>query len=181
MNALKRKQQIGQEAVIRLREELNSTRQGPVFLTTVKRCLRDYGLKGCIAAKNKTGKMEEDIALEKHFKPIIYPLKQIVENTVDSSKNLIMTEIFFSGEDEEPKLKRKRPSALYDNLIQASTSVKSVLNQLKTVPSTLNEVSKIIQPRDLSYDHAPSVEEIFEIADEPLVTSIRYLLQTPKG
>jgi len=31
----------------------------------------------------KTGKMEEDDELERHFKPIIEPLKQIVENTID--------------------------------------------------------------------------------------------------
>jgi len=29
--------------------------------------------------------MEKDIALERYFKPIIDPLKQIVENTVESS------------------------------------------------------------------------------------------------
>ncbi|KYN27910.1 hypothetical protein ALC57_02686, partial [Trachymyrmex cornetzi] len=51
----------------------------------------------------KTGKMERDIALERHFKPIIDPLKQIVENTVESSKDPSMNETFFSGEEEEPK------------------------------------------------------------------------------
>ncbi|KYN29554.1 hypothetical protein ALC57_00996 [Trachymyrmex cornetzi] len=91
----------------------------------------------------KTGKMDEDIVLERHFKPIIDPLKQIVENTTDSFKNPIMTETIFSGEDEEPKAKRKRPSALYDNPIQASTPVKSVLNRAKTVPPALNEMSEI--------------------------------------
>ena len=55
----------------------------------------------------KTGKIEKDIALERHFKPIIDSLKQIVENTVEFSKDLVMTETFFSGEDEEPKPKRK--------------------------------------------------------------------------
>jgi len=30
----------------------------------------------------KTNKMEEDVTLERHFKPIIESLKQIVENTV---------------------------------------------------------------------------------------------------
>ncbi|KYN28614.1 hypothetical protein ALC57_01965 [Trachymyrmex cornetzi] len=129
----------------------------------------------------KTGKMDEDIALERHFKPIVDPLKQIVENTADSSKDPIMTETIFSGEDEEPKLKRKRPSALYDNPIQASTPVKSMLNRSKTVPSALNEMSEIIQPHELSHDHVPSVEEIFEVTDEPLVTSIRHLLQTSEG
>ncbi|KYN11453.1 hypothetical protein ALC57_16388 [Trachymyrmex cornetzi] len=125
--------------------------------------------------------MEEDIALERHFQPIIDPLKQIVENTADSSKDPIMTETIFSGEDEEPKPKRKRPSALYDNPIQASTPVKSVLNRSKTVPPALNEMSEIPHPPDLSYDHVPSVEEIFEVTDEPLVTSIRHLLQTSEG
>ncbi|KYN28194.1 hypothetical protein ALC57_02394 [Trachymyrmex cornetzi] len=129
----------------------------------------------------KTGKIDEDIALERHFKPIVDPLKQIVENTADSSKDPIMTETIFSGEDEEPKLKRKRPSALYDNPIQASTPVKSMLNRSKTVPSALNKMSEIIQPHELSHDHVPSVEEIFEVTDEPLVTSIRHLLQTSEA
>ncbi|KYN08268.1 hypothetical protein ALC62_00751 [Cyphomyrmex costatus] len=84
----------------------------------------------------KTGKMEEEIALERHFKPITEPLKQIVENTVESTK---------------------------------------------TVPSTSNEMSEITESRELSYDHAPSVEEVFEIANEPLVTSIRHMLQTSEG
>ncbi|KYN07645.1 hypothetical protein ALC62_01387 [Cyphomyrmex costatus] len=99
----------------------------------------------------KTGKMEEEIALERHFKPITEPLKQIVENTVESSKDPINIETFFSEKDEEPKPKRKRPNASYD------------------------------RSRELSYDHAPSVEEVFEIANEPLVTSIRHLLQTSEG
>ncbi|KYN36165.1 hypothetical protein ALC56_09485 [Trachymyrmex septentrionalis] len=49
-----------------------------------------------------------------------------------------------------------------------------------TVPSILNEMSEIIQPRDSSYDHhrAPFVEEIFEVAEGPLVTSNQHLLQT---
>ncbi|KYN45284.1 hypothetical protein ALC56_00290 [Trachymyrmex septentrionalis] len=104
---------------------------------------------------------------------------KIIENTIESSKDPIMTETFFSGEDEEPKSKRKQPSALYDNPIQASTP--EMLNQSKTILSTLNEVSEIIQPHDLSYDHAPTVKEIFEIADELLVTSIRHMLQTFEG
>jgi len=55
-----------------------------------------------------------------------------------------------------------------------------MLNQcwINRKPSTLNEVSEIIQLRDLSYDHVPIIEEIFEVADESLVTSIRYMLQT---
>jgi len=38
----------------------------------------------------------------------------------------------------------------------------------------LSEASKILQQRKLSYEHshALSVEEIFKVADEPLVSSI---------
>ncbi|KYN02979.1 hypothetical protein ALC62_06184 [Cyphomyrmex costatus] len=80
--------------------------------------------------------MEEEVALERHFKSITEPLKQIVKNTVESSKDPINIETFFSEKDEEPKPKRKRPNDSYD---------------------------------------------IFEIANKPLVTSIRHLLQTSEG
>jgi len=73
-----------------------------------------------------------------------------------------MTETFFSGEEET----QKKMNKLCTTILQASMPMKSVLSQSKTIPSTLNEVSEIIQPRDLSYDHASSVEEIFEVADE---------------
>jgi len=132
--------------------------------------------------------MEEDIALERHFKPIVEPLKQIVENTVGEKSDVESDEheTFFLGEEEEeePKPKRKRSNTLFDNsLILTSTPVKSMLKRSKTVPSNLSETSKILQQRKLSYEHshAPSVEEIFEVADEPLVSSIQHSLQTSEG
>jgi len=44
----------------------------------------------------------------------------------------------------------------------------------------LSKASKILQQRKLSYEnsHAPSVEEIFEVADKSLVSSIQQILQT---
>ncbi|KYN15784.1 hypothetical protein ALC57_11990 [Trachymyrmex cornetzi] len=109
----------------------------------------------------KTGKMARDIALKRHFKPIIDPLKQIVENTAESSKDPAMTEKFFSGENEEPKLKRKRPSALYYP-IQASTPE--------------------IQSSNFTEGQNPMIlcGVLFDVTDEPLVTSIRHL-QTSEG
>jgi len=54
----------------------------------------------------KAGKMEEDIALERYFKPIVKPLKQIVKNTVGEKSDVESgeNEMFFLGE-EEPKAK----------------------------------------------------------------------------
>jgi len=47
--------------------------------------------------------MEKDIALERHFKPIIEPLKQIVGNTISDEpvKEPIKNETFFLDEKEE--------------------------------------------------------------------------------
>ncbi|KYM81449.1 hypothetical protein ALC53_08074 [Atta colombica] len=45
-------------------------------------------------------------------------------------------------------------------------SVESIKNR-----ATVNEMSEIIQSHELSYDHALTVEEIFEVVDEPLVYS----------
>ncbi|KYN00609.1 hypothetical protein ALC62_08619 [Cyphomyrmex costatus] len=81
----------------------------------------------------KTGKMEKEIALERHFKPITVPLKQIVENTVESPKDPINIETFYSE---------------------------------KTKNRSRSENDRTL---------------IFEIANEPLVTSIRHLLQTSEG
>ncbi|KYN05742.1 hypothetical protein ALC62_03328 [Cyphomyrmex costatus] len=49
----------------------------------------------------KTGKIDEDIALEKHFKPVVEPLKQIVENTA-------------AGEESQP-IKKEVNSTKYKN------------------------------------------------------------------
>lgn len=156
----------------------------------------------------KTGKMEEDMALERHFKPVIEPLKQIVENTAGEESNFksetlssrekeyaepkfkrkqsnASFETLSSGEEEyvEPNSKRKRSNATFDNSLITSTPIKSMLKRSSTVPTTLKETAKILQPHALSYEHphALSVEEVFDITDEPLVTSVRHKLQTSEG
>jgi len=106
------------------------------------------------------GKMEEDIALERRFKPIVELLKQIVENTVGEKSDAESgeNETFFLGE-EELKPKRKRS---------------------KTVPN-LSEAFKILQHK-LSYKHSHTLSvEVFEVADESFVSSIRHSLQTSDG
>jgi hypothetical protein len=129
----------------------------------------------------KTGKMEEDIALERHFRPIIEPLKQIVENTVGDESKPAESEEFFSGEEEYAEPKRKRSNVLFNNSIMTSTPIKSALRQSQAVPTNFNKASQILQDSDLSQDHAPSVEDVFEVTNEPLVMSVRQQLQTSEG
>ncbi|XP_071643638.1 uncharacterized protein [Temnothorax longispinosus] len=145
----------------------------------------------------KTGKVEEDIALERHFKPIIEPLRQIAENTVagkESDVSKIENET--AWEDEEPKLKRRRPNASFNDSVMASTPV--TLKRSINVPSNLSEITKIFKPRkpkrskgplnEPPITSAPSVqptvlanEDVFETSNDPLVTSVRQQLQTSEG
>ncbi|XP_077275574.1 uncharacterized protein LOC143904632 [Temnothorax americanus] len=124
----------------------------------------------------KTGKMEEDIALERHFKPIIEPLRQIVENTVaDKESDVSKIENETAWEDEEPKLKRQRPNASFNDSVMASTPV--TLKRSINVPSNLSEITKILQPLLESLAN----EDVFETTDDSLVTSVRQQLQTSEG
>ncbi|KAL6268348.1 hypothetical protein P5V15_001479 [Pogonomyrmex californicus] len=62
----------------------------------------------------KTGKMKEDIALERQFKPIVEPLIQIVENTGGEEPNYKME----SNVTRETK--RKRSQNLDNSLITST-------------------------------------------------------------
>ncbi|XP_071570613.1 uncharacterized protein [Temnothorax nylanderi] len=127
----------------------------------------------------KTGKMEEDIALERHFKPIIEPLNQIAENTVGKESDVSKIENETVWEDEEPKLKRKRPNISFNDSVIASIPV--TLKRSITVPSNLSEITKILQPRKSKRSKGPSNEDVFETTDDSLVTSVRQQLQTSEG
>jgi len=135
----------------------------------------------------KTGKMDEDIALERHFKPVIEPLKQIAENIEHVEKpdesETLNTSYDASVMDFTPvksKLKqleeptRKRLNSSHGTHRMASTPIKR--------PKT-KFLDDIAQSREISFEsaHAPSVEEIFEITDEPLATSIHQQMQTSEG
>ncbi|XP_070521848.1 uncharacterized protein [Cardiocondyla obscurior] len=187
----------------------------------------------------KTGKMEEDIALERHFKPIVEPLKQIVENTVGHSEVESTTsknESYFSGkknvltpkqkrlitvspislpeEKEESRSTPKQNRLINTSLISLlgeeknecrftpkrkrlsttssitastpikSTPIKSALKRSHTILSTLNVTPKFTQQQNFlsgERSHSHSIEDVFDTADEPLVTSIRQKLQTSEG
>jgi len=63
----------------------------------------------------KAGKLGEDIALKRYFKPLVETLKQIVENTISEKSDMESdeNETFFLG--EEPKPERKRSNTSFDN------------------------------------------------------------------
>lgn len=126
----------------------------------------------------KTGKMEENDALERHFKPISEPLKQLVENTVDVESDEEKIEPL--SMIEEKKVMKRSNTSIND---LTSTPMRFKRRRL---PQLLEAATSTpvhdIQPRQILYDKtAPSVEEIFETSPESLVTSVQNALQTSEG
>lgn len=113
----------------------------------------------------KTGRMVEEAELEKHFKPIVEPLKQIVENIGDDSVIIDAT----VTPSVENKLKRKR----------MSSEKKSNRMQLST-PSPIR-TSTPLQPRKLVFEAPTSADSVFKTTDPSFVTSVKQTLQTPDG
>lgn len=127
----------------------------------------------------KTGKMEEDDALERHFKPISEPLKQLVENTVG-----------VEYDDDEAKIEplsilEDKKGSLHGTSLNNITSTPKRFKRMR-----IHQLSDVVtstpihdvKPRQLLHDKtAPSAEEIYETSPESLVTSVRRSLQTSDG
>ena len=104
---------------------------------------------------------------------IIDSLKQTLSKTVESSKILSWLKHFRKRNQNSKKNDRVLCTTILGFHV-CKISVESIKNRV-----TLNEISEIIQSHELSYDHALTVEEIFEVADEPLVYS--HLLRILEG
>src|SRR5436190_3091360 len=91
----------------------------------------------------KMGKMEEDVELERHFKPITEPLKQLVENTVGVESNIKPLSIV-KNEALLPKKEifKKRQSSKMDSLVTSTPKKKKLRNESSELlqPSSVNRV-----------------------------------------
>ncbi|KYN06851.1 hypothetical protein ALC62_02234 [Cyphomyrmex costatus] len=133
----------------------------------------------------KTGKIDEDIALEKHFKPVVEPLKQIVENTaageesqpikkeVNSTKYKNTKKRKFEEEDDDDD-----DNYWMDNAWLQLTPSKQRTKESNVTSDSFNSTS--LEPRKLSYErsHVPAVEDVYETPNEPLETLVKQSLQT---
>lgn len=127
----------------------------------------------------KTGKMEEDLALERHFKPITEPLKQIVEQSaaVESLGPEIESLSMSEAKDLEKDVKQgtKRTRSLFQDSLVTSTP-----NQLKRKrrKESLDDTSMAAVP----LQPATIVEEdVFETTPESFVSTVQRQLQTAEG
>ncbi|KYN02981.1 hypothetical protein ALC62_06186 [Cyphomyrmex costatus] len=120
----------------------------------------------------KTGKINEDIALEKHFKPVVEPLKQIIENTAAGEKSQPIKK-----EVNVTKYKNTKKKENLKKMLQLTPSKQRTKESNVTLDSS-NYASS--EPRKLSYErsHVPAVEDVYETPNEPLETLVKQSLQT---
>lgn len=117
----------------------------------------------------KTGRMEEEAELERQFKPIVEPLKQIAENIgVDEPQEatLVTPSLKITN---EAKNKRKR----------VWSTEKKMSKRINTLSASPIQTSTPLQPRKLSFEPSKNLltENVFETTNPSLVTSVRQTMQ----
>ncbi|KMQ85375.1 hypothetical protein RF55_16132, partial [Lasius niger] len=145
----------------------------------------------------KTGKIDDDIVVKTHFRPIIEPLQKIVDNSIavknESDSNVKIATLPTvkrykeeEEEEEETPKKRKRLHANRNiprvrNILTPHTSNVSLHEPLITsTPSTSTQsaTTKIVQP---TVPESLENDNVFETTGNSLETSVRNLLHTHEG
>ncbi|XP_067214604.1 uncharacterized protein [Linepithema humile] len=122
----------------------------------------------------KTGRVEQEVQLEKRLKPIVEPLKRIVENIKGDDDSVDDLEI-----KNEPDIKRKRTSSEKKKKIKRT----SLTTPIQTPLTPPIQASTPFQPQKLVFE-APTylpTENVFETTDPSFVTSVRQTMQTSDG
>ncbi|KYN02973.1 hypothetical protein ALC62_06193 [Cyphomyrmex costatus] len=126
----------------------------------------------------KTGIMESDIALEKKFKPIVEPLRQIVDITERDKPSKIRDVV---------KVKTSKGKREHSDNDDDDDNDDVISKKIKQNRSPLKEQSSNVMSKSIdSQHHFPSTqdEEVFETSndtDPSLETSVREVLSTPQG
>lgn len=143
----------------------------------------------------KTGKMAEDVALERHFKPIVEPLRKIAENTIGENddderlspnitalKNETLSPHGAKREKEDAPIsersKKRSKSSTNESLITTPPNHAKRRRfdiSSNVLPITSTPTTSVVQPITLDND-------VFETSNnDSIVTSLRHQLQTPEG
>ncbi|KMQ84957.1 hypothetical protein RF55_16813, partial [Lasius niger] len=142
----------------------------------------------------KTGKIDDDIAVTTHFRPIIEPLQKIVDNSIavknepESNTDVKIKTLPIKRykedekeeeEEEEAPKKRKRLNANWD--------IPRVRNILKPLNASLHELPITSTPLTSPRSVQPMIpktlvnENVFETTGNTFETSVRNRLESPEG
>ncbi|KYM93399.1 hypothetical protein ALC62_16001 [Cyphomyrmex costatus] len=130
----------------------------------------------------KTGIMESENALEKRFKPIVEPLRQIVDITV-KQPNFRANQLVANFASREKGKRKHSDNDNDDNDVNDD----AIARKSKQNRSPLKEQSSNVMSQSINSQlHFPAVqdEDVFETsnnADPSLETSVREVLRTPQG
>ncbi|KYN00583.1 hypothetical protein ALC62_08642 [Cyphomyrmex costatus] len=115
----------------------------------------------------KTGKIDEDIALEKHFKPVVEPLKQIVENTAAEESQPIKKEVNVTKYKNTKKRKFEEEedddddNYWMDNAWLQLTPSKQRTKESNVTSDSFNSAS--LEPRKLYGDREKAIDHVYGV------------------
>jgi len=133
----------------------------------------------------KTGKIEEDIAIKSHFKPIIEPLQKIVDN---SSRRAIKDEphdddvdieTTFAQKDAVRRNMKRNQKDISDHAL--SESPKLMRHTLNDAPDSPAITSTPRTTIGAAKSTSEALENVFETTDDSFGTSIQHQMQTLEG
>jgi len=133
----------------------------------------------------KTGKIDDDIAVKIHFRPIIEPAQKVVDNSsliavkneLESNADAIIKTLPIKRykkeeEEEEDTIPKKRQRLKANRLSTSHTSDEPLIT------STPSATTRIVQP---TISESLAIENVFETTGNTLKTSVRNMLQTSEG
>ncbi|KYQ49727.1 hypothetical protein ALC60_11194 [Trachymyrmex zeteki] len=121
----------------------------------------------------KTGRIEESIALDRHFKPIIKPLRQIVDSP---GMRAIKRELRYDDAASAPKRERKEKEEEASETFERSETLRKSDDRSHdhVQPITSTPCTTIVPPIE-------SFENVFETTDDSFATKVQHRLQTSEG
>ena len=128
----------------------------------------------------KTGRIEEDMALDRHFKPIIKPLRQIVNSPgVHAIKRQSRDDDAASASKRERKEEEEKEEEEGEK--ESETFERSAISD-KSDDRSHDRVQPITStPRTMIVPTIESLDNVFETTDDSLATKVQNQLQTSEG
>jgi hypothetical protein len=146
----------------------------------------------------KTGKIDDDIAVTTHFRPIIEPLQKIVDNSIavknepESNTDVKIKTLPIKRYKEDEKEEDENVTPKKRKRLNANRNIPRVRNILKPLNASLHELlitstpststqsatTKIVQP---TVPESLENENVFETTGNSLETSVRNRLESSEG
>ncbi|EFN68992.1 hypothetical protein EAG_02453 [Camponotus floridanus] len=144
-----------------------------------------------IRKKHRALKIDEDITVTTHFRPIIKSLQKIVDNSraiavkkePESNADAIIKTLPIKRYKEEEEEEDARPKKRKRSVKAKRLSMSRISDLSETLSNEPPITSTPFAPRiaQLAIPESLAIEDVFETTGNPFETSVRNMLQTSKG